>query len=298
MKDCAPVAVFAFRRADHLKRTLDALRANPEAAVTDLVVFSDGPRDARDEAGVAAVRRMVRGIDGFRSVCVQEASGNLGLSRSIVGGVGRMVAERDRVIVLEDDLVTSPSFLRFMNDALDRYADDERVASVHGYIYPVREPLPPAFFLRGADCWGWATWARAWKLYDADGASLFRRLRERRLEREFDFDGSYPFTRMLRNQIAGRNDSWAIRWYASAFLADRLTLYPGISLVQNIGNDGSGTHGGSTATFDVNSMGSAPLLDNVQVQHDMAAAAAIARYFRWQRRERWIQRVRRWVGGA
>lgn len=291
----SPVALFAFRRADHLRRTMDALSANPEASATDLIAFSDGPRDDRDKAGVAAVRSVLRDVRGFRSVRVVEASGNLGLSRAIVTGVTQVLAERGRVIVLEDDLVTAPCFLRFMNEALCHYADVDRVAGIHGYVYPAGEPLPPAFFLRGADCWGWATWDRAWKLYEPDGTVLLRELRRQKFAHAFDFGGAYPYTRMLRSQIAGRNDSWAVRWYASAFLADRLTLYPGVSLVQNIGNDASGTHGGSSAGFDVELATTAPDVMSVRVEHNAAAAAIIARYLRRHRRGRILERVRTWM---
>ena len=128
----------------------------------------------------------------------------------------------DKVIVLEDDLVTSPHFLQYMNDGLGIYERDDRVISIHGYSYPVHGKLPETFFLRGADCLGWATWKRGWDLFEDDGQRLLNELERRNLTRSFDFDGSYPYTQMLRDQIAGSNSSWAVRWYASAFLRDKL----------------------------------------------------------------------------
>src|SRR5262249_20857247 len=150
-----------------------------------------------------------------------------------------------------------------------------------GYCYPTGEPLPETFFLEGADCWGWATWARAWANFDADGSRLLAQLRARKLEHRFDFDGSYPFTRMLGEQIAGRNSSWAIRWHAACFLKGLLTLYPGRSLVENIGNDGSGTHG-SQATGDyVQVAAAAPVaVRRVAPVPCAEARAAFVRYFR------------------
>jgi hypothetical protein len=153
-----------------------------------------------------------------------------------------VVNDNGRVIVVEDDLMLSPHFLRYMNDALELYSNDEKVASIHGYCYPVNNELPETFFLQGADCWGWATWRRAWSHFCTDGAKLLAELESRGLEREFDMDGEFGFTRMLRDQISGRNNSWAIRWHASCYLRGNLTLYPGRSLVHNIGNDNSGTH--------------------------------------------------------
>ncbi len=293
MSGLAPVALFAFRRPEHLRRTLDALRRNPEAQETDLIVFSDGPRDERDMPGVLAVRNLLAAVEGFRSVEVRSSPTNLGLSRSIIGGVTEVVEARGRVIVLEDDLETSASFLRYMDEALERFAEDERVASIHGYMYPVRESLPPAFFLRGADCLGWATWARAWRLFEPDGAKLLAQLRERRLTRAFDFDGSYPFTRMLRRQVEGKNDSWAIRWHASVFLAGKLTLHPGRSLVRHMGADAAATNCAGVDYLEVEMLGEAPPLDGVPVRHDEAAAAVIARFFR---RMRWRRLLRRLFG--
>ena len=285
----APVALFAFQRLDHLQRTVDSLLANAGAEATDVVVFSDAARVPQQQERVQGVRDYARTIRGFRSVRVVERATNFGLARSIVDGVGHILASSDTVIVVEDDMVTSPHFLRYMNEGLERFAQDERVISVHGYVYPVARPLPEAFFLRGADCWGWATWRRGWRLFNRDGQALLDELSRRKLLHAFDFNGSHPYTQMLRNQIAGRNDSWAIRWYASAFLADKLTLYPGRSLVHNIGNDNSGTHAENSDTHDA-VLSATPIdLRDVPVQHSAQAHAAFEAFFRrsvgtlWQR---------------
>jgi hypothetical protein len=266
----APIALFVFNRLDHTRRTVHALRANEHAAQSDLFVFCDGVRDEKDAPSVASVREFVKGITGFRSRTVIESDGNRGLAASIIGGVTEVLRKNPRVIVIEDDLVTSPFFLRYMNEALDYYEDDERVVSIHGYVYPTLLPLPETFFLRGADCWGWATWRRGWALFNPDGRQLLSRLKANDLTREFDFDGAFQYTSMLQDQISGANNSWAIRWYASAFLENRLTLYPGRSLVVNIGTDASGTHCGATDTFDVRfspspiRIGGVPVADSAQ----------------------------------
>ena len=295
----APIALFTYQRPDHLRRVIDALAANPEAARSDLYIFSDAPRDRAAEAGVAAVRALVADVRRFASVVTVYRECNLGLARSIIDGVGRVCAERGRVIVLEDDLMVSPHFLGFMNDAIATYEGDPLVAGIHGYVYPVDEPLPETFFLRGADCWGWATWRDAWQLFEPDGALLLARLEAQRLTRVFDLDGAYGFTAMLRDQIAGRNDSWAIRWHAAAFLAGRFTLYPGRSLVQNIGNDGSGTHVNATRDFEV-ALANAPVVVQRQaVREDAAARMSVARYLRGERAtffSRVRRRMRGWLG--
>lgn len=275
----APIALFVYRRPDHARRTLEALANNDLAAESDLIVFSDGPRTTEDAAQVASVRALLEKVTGFRNIEVVARDDSLGLARSIISGVTETVGVYGRVIVLEEDMVTAPYFLRYMNGALDLYEQDEQVISIHGYVYPVEGPLPETFFLRGADCWGWATWKRGWDLFEPDGRKLLSELQDRSLERAFDFDGAYGYSRMLRDQIAGRNDSWAVRWYASAFLRDRLTLYPGISLVRNIGLDSSGEHCRSTEILDAK-LATRPLrLERIPIREDADARASFVSYF-------------------
>lgn len=245
----APVALFTYNRPEHTRRTVEALLMNQSAAETDLFVFSDGPKTTDDTVKVESVRRYLAAVEGFRATHIIHRPCNLGLAQSIIAGVTEVCLSHGRVIVLEDDMLTSPWFLRFMNDGLSTYEADPEVISIHGYIYPVPGVLPETFFLRGADCWGWATWGRAWKHFNPDGSALLAELSRRKLTHEFDLDGAYNFTAMLKDQIAGRNNSWAIRWHAAAFLLNKLTLYPGRSLVQNIGLDNSGTHCVTTDAF-------------------------------------------------
>ena len=278
--DLAPVVLFCYMRPEHLARTVDSLQRNPEAARTHLRVYCDAARKPEHQAAVDAVRRFVASITGFASVTPIHRPQNLGLARSIIDGVSSTLQAFGRVIVLEDDLVLSPHFLAYMNAGLATYQDDAQVASIHGYCYPVPQTLPETFFLRGADCWGWATWSRAWAHFEADGARLLEQLRQRRLTRDFDLDGSYPYTAMLRGQIAGRNDSWAIRWHASCFLRDMLTLYPGRSLVVNIGNDASGTHCGPTEVY-TGTLDPRPVaVQRIALAPSVAGLAAFVDFFR------------------
>ena len=276
----APIALFAYHRPDHLARVLQALRANPEARESDLVAYSDGPKHPGHEAGVEAVRVQLRELDGFRSLRVVERDRNMGLAKSIIAGVSELVEAHGEVVVVEDDLVVSPDFLRYMNQGLERYRHEENVASIHGYRYPLASTSTSSFFIRGADCWGWATWRRAWKVFEPDSRVLLARLRHRKLERHFDFDGTYGYVRMLQDQIEGRVDSWAIRWYASAFLADMVTLYPRESLVENIGHDGSGSHCDPSDRYRVEIASSGELRWPEKVEEDQAMRREFARYFR------------------
>jgi hypothetical protein len=274
-----PITLFTYARPDHTQRTVEALLRNPGVNEHDLIVYSDGPRTPEKAHAVATVREYLQTIAGFRSVTIRTRPHNYGLAKSIIEGVTEVLSRYERIIVLEDDMVTSPYFLSYMNEALDRFADDERVISVHGYVYPVQQALPEAFFLRGADCWGWATWRRGWNLFNPDGQGLLDELKRRSLIKAFDFNGTYGYSKMLEGQTKGVNDSWAIRWCASAFLADKLTLYPGRSLVHNIGNDSSGTHCGSSSTHDA-VLSSTPInLAGLEVKPSKLGFIAFERYF-------------------
>lgn len=284
--EIAPIALFVYNRPDHTRAVVDALLQNDLVADSDLYVFSDGSKSSNDEAAVERVRRYVGTIRGFRSVEIHERPSNAGLAKSIIDGVTRVCNSRGRVIVLEDDLVTSRWFLRYMNDALDLYAADQEVASIHGYGFPARVKLPETFFLRGADCWGWGTWQRAWQHFEPNGAKLLSSLLQQKLDKAFDMRGAYGFTTMLNDQVAGKNDSWAVRWHASCFLAGKLTLYPGRSLLMNIGNDGSGTHSAASDGFRVLLTDSPIQVSRIALEPHEQASLAFADFLRGTRTRR------------
>jgi len=279
----APIVLFVYARPDHAHRTVEALLKNPEASSSDLIVFSDAARTPDKEESVRRVREYVASIKGFRSLIVHHRPQNFGLAKSIIDGITQVLANHECVIVLEDDLETSPHFLRYMNEALDRFAEEESVISVHGYVYPTEQTLPEAFFLRGADCWGWATWRRGWAQFNPDGQFLLDELIRQNLLKAFDFNGAYSYSAMLKGQISGSNDSWAVRWYASAFLANKLTLYPGRSLTRNIGNDSTGTHCGTSAALDAELSATPIRLDSVVIEESEAARKIIEEFFRAKR---------------
>lgn len=241
----APILLFTYNRPVHTRRIIESLQLNPLAAESHLTIYSDHWKTTTDRALVEEVRRILSaGITGFASVTIIEQSENKGLAQSIISGVSKTLEEHDRVIVLEDDLVVAPYFLRFMNDALETYKDEPRVGHIQACDFTQDSSLPDTFLIKWTGSWGWATWRRAWQHFNPDGKALLAELKERKLTRVFDFNGNYGFTRMLRRQIEGKNNSWAIRWNASLFLKDILSLNVGKSLVQNEGFDGSGTNCG------------------------------------------------------
>lgn len=244
MKELAPILIFTYNRPEHARRLLESLSANKLADKSHVIIYSDAPRDEADAPLVAQTRRIIHEAKGFGSVDIIERQSNMGLANSIIDGVSEWVNRCGRVIVLEDDLVVAPHFLRFMNDALTLYADEPRVGHIQACDFTQDSSLPDTFLIKWTGSWGWGTWARAWSLFNPDGTELLRQIEERGLSREFDFGGKYPYTRMLRRQVQGKNNSWAIRWNATLFLADILSLNVGRSLVVNHGFDGTGTNCG------------------------------------------------------
>lgn len=275
----APICLFVYNRLEHTKKTVESLGKNDLAEKSELFIFSDGPKDNdTDREKINSIREYLGTIDGFKDVKIIERNENHGLAKSIIMGVTEIVNQFGKVIVLEDDLITSPYFLKYMNEALTFYENEKKVISIHGYNYPVDKVLPETFFLRGADCWGWATWKRDWDLFESDGKRLLAELESRNLMRQFDLDGAYNFSGMLRRQIAGLNNSWAVRWHASAFLANKLTLYPGKSLIENIGQDKSGTHTSSGKTYKANISENPVAVGNIPVEENKEARQAIIEY--------------------
>lgn len=294
--ELAPVGLFAYDRPDHLRSALSSLAANPEARLTAVTIFCDGPRAKGDERRVAQVRQVAHSSDVasmFAQVDVKEREANVGLSTSVIEGVSSLLEAHPSVIVVEDDLVVSSSFLGFMNAALEEYRDVEEVVSIHGFTMKTERKLPATFFIRGADCWGWATWDRSWQVFDPDGLGLLQRLDASSEVEEFDFWGTFPYRQMLIDQIEGRVDSWAIRWYASAFLERKLTLYPGKSLVRNIGQEGSGTHSTLLDSHDVAEGDFHLPLARIDIQESQEARRAFAQAMAGDRGSSWISRLSR-----
>lgn len=239
----APIALFVYNRPDHTRRTVQALRACAGANESELHVFSDGPRTPQAEAAVEEVREYLKRIEGFARVEVSKREANLGLANSIIDGVTRLCSAHGRVIVVEDDLVVAPAFLKYLNAALERYQTEPQVMQIAAHMFPVDvRASDDAFFLPFVSSWGWATWDRAWRKFDADATGYAQFKADTAQRKAFDMDGAYDYFSMLEAQLAGKVDSWAIRWNLSVFMNDGMVLYPKQSLVQNTGFDGSGVH--------------------------------------------------------
>jgi hypothetical protein len=216
-----------------------------------LYIFSDYAKITSQEIEVKKVRTYLKSITGFKTISITEREQNYGLSKSITSGIEYVLSKHNNVIVLEDDLLTSPLFLTYMNTALSKFENVNKVASISAYSYPTKNPLPDFFFLNRAECWGWATWRDQWKEFNYDGKYLAEQIKRQKLIKNFDYNNQFKFYKMLCDQARDLNDSWAIRWDASLYLAKKYTLYPGKSYVQNIGFDGDGVNCGISNNFDV-----------------------------------------------
>ena len=245
----APILLFVYNRPEHTRRCIESLLKNSLASESNLFIYADGAKDSTQQEAVNEVRNYIRSIQGFKQITLMERSENWGLARNIIDGVTTQVNRYGKVIVLEDDLVVAPYFLQFMNDALEVYKNEPRVGHIQACDFTQDSSLPATFLIKWTGSWGWATWDRAWKHFNPNGNELLQELEERKLTHVFDFNGKYGFTRMLRRQIEGKNNSWAIRWNASLFLKDILSLNVGRSLVQNEGFDGSGTNCGGGGLY-------------------------------------------------
>lgn len=280
MNTYAPILLFVYNRPEHVRRNIQALLKNELAAESELFIYSDAAKDENSQTAVEEVRAFIRSIQGFKKITITERTENWGLARSIIDGVTTLINRYGRVIVLEDDLVVTPHFLQFMNDALETYRDEERVGHIQACDFTHDPSLPDTFLIKWTGSWGWGTWDRAWKHFNADGKALLTELESRKLTYTFDFNGKYGYTRMLRRQIEGKNNSWAIRWNASLFLKDILSLNVGKSLVQNEGFDGSGTNcGGGGLYASELYMERLPVKKISPIEENIQARNAYVRYY-------------------
>ncbi|WP_432708771.1 glycosyltransferase family 2 protein [Pedobacter sp.] len=294
MQNFAPIALFVYNRPKHTARTLKFLQQNTLAAESRLFVFSDGAKSQEDEASVQEVRELLQNIDGFKSVEIIRRTKNFGLADSIIDGVSRLVKTYKQVIVFEDDLITSPHTLTYFNEGLTRYKEKDKVMHLGAYMYPLNnKDLPETFFYRAATSWGWATWERAWLNFEPNIDTLISQFDEKKIF-NFSIDGKMNFWKQMIEFKKGKNNSWAIRWYASIFLKEGLTLNPAQSLVNNIGHDGSGIHSGINDIYNVIINPKRITQFPQEIKENKAAYVAIKEFLTHRKGNLW-ERIKRFV---
>ncbi len=220
------------------------MRANDLASLSDLFVFSDGAKGGADSERVQQVRRYIHTIEGFRSVSIVERESNWGVDRSVIGGVTRLCEEFGFAINLEDDLLTSPDFLTFMNDALRHYETQAGIFSVSGFNFGLEPPAQgghDAFLFYRVSSWGWGTWKDRWDKVDWR-VSDYENFRGSPEQQSRFSRGGEDLPRMLELRMRGKLESWDIVWEYTHFRHNALGALPVHSRVFNFGNDGSGIH--------------------------------------------------------
>jgi len=294
MQNLAPIALFVYNRPQHTQRTIKFLQQNELAAESRLYIFSDGAKTSNDDEKVAEVRAIINKTEGFKSVKVIERKENAGLANSVIAGVTQLINDYGQVIVFEDDLVTSPHTLTYFNDALNRYRNEEKVMHIGAYMYPLKsESLPQSFFYRAATSWGWATWASAWAHFEPNIDTLLNQF-DAKKKSAFAIENSMNFWKQMQEFKKGKNNSWAIRWYASIFLKGGLTLNPAQSLVNNIGHDGTGVHSGINDIYNV-IINPKPITQFPEIIKENEAAYQTIKNFLSNRKGNMVSRIKRFV---
>ena len=243
----APIVLFAFQRPEHTRRTIEALQRNPEARQSILWIFADGPRSGRDAEKVEETRRILRGVSGFGEIRLCEREENFGLTRSIRTGITQAIEEAGRVIVVEDDIVTAPSFLSYMNAALSRYEHMPLVQSISAHNLPHGKFAMPKGYEYDVYAsprpyvWGWGTWRDRWERVDWSMTGAERLRHDRSEQRALDVAGKGP-AKWVRMQCDGELNSWDIPWIFDHHIKGGLSIHPVYSYVENIGMDGTGVH--------------------------------------------------------
>lgn len=251
----APVIIFVYTRPEHTKKTIESLAKNRLAKETEVFIFSDAPKNEEAFEKVKRVREYIDLLPDrklFKSVDIRKAEKNKGLANSVISGVTEVINKYGKAIVVEDDLVSSPDFLEYMNEALDFYENDKQIWSISGYTFKI--DIPPNYksdvYLSYRGCsWGWGTWSDRWNMVDWDVKDYAEFKSNKRLRSKFN-RGGLDMADMLDAQMQGKIDSWAIRWCYAQSKADMLTVYPVVSRIKNIGLDGTGTHSGITTKYD------------------------------------------------
>lgn len=293
----APIILFVYNRLWHTEQTLRALMANELAVESELYIYADGPKpNATDEQlqKIHEVRQLIRQEQWCGKVHIVESEKNKGLADSIIGGVTEIVNKYGKIIVLEDDIVPTMGFLRYMNDALEMYKDDEQVMHISGYIYPHTSKIrTETLFLKVYSCWGWGTWQRAWKYFESDVDVHLQHYSTQEEIRYFNIDGHMPNYWQLVANKNGDIYTWAVKWYASWLWAGGYALFPRHSLVYNSGFDGTGEHCNANDTQLNKTRVDTINVYRIPIVEDLKVRKSIDDEFKKSRRPK---SLRRWIG--
>jgi hypothetical protein len=285
MRKLAPILLFTYNRVEHTRKTLEALSVNYLASESELIVISDAPKIKEHIEGVEIVRDLIRSKTWCKSTTLLCMEKNMGMNDNFLVNITAVVEKYGKVIVLEDDICTSPQFLTYMNDALEMYENEERVMQVSGFVFDIsKRNLPPSFFVGITNGWGWATWKDKWNKLNRNAKELFDTVQKNNLYNRMTVDGAEPdFWNQLEANATGVHNDWDIKWFSSVVANNGLCLYPKESLVVNIGFDGTGTHfkngeKGHKTVFSKSQL----RLEKIPVEESLIARKSFAKYFKSQ----------------
>lgn len=276
-----PVVFFVFKRYESTEQFLEIIKSS---GVKKIYVFADGPRTAVEKLETDRVRNIIKEFAKNNSdiqFILEFAAKNLGLKKNIIAGLSQVFAQEPSAIILEDDCLPALDFFRFTSEMLSKYKDDRRVMSINGTS--VGGSFPYSYdFTKYAQCWGWATWARAWKLYDPtltgfdtqSWSQLVQALNLSWLLRLY-------FGAMLGLIKKGWVSTWDFQWSYAHFVNHGLAISPFGNLVTNIGFGSAATN--TKIKTRVANMPSGdlvwPLTHPDQVVENISISSRIERHF-------------------
>lgn len=279
----SPIVLFVYNRPWHTQKTLNALALNSEAKDSLLYIYCDGPEIGCTGGQLETLNevwQIVNRETRFKDINIIKRNKNIGLASSIIDGVTEVVNRHGKVIVLEDDIVTSKGFLKYMNESLILYENKDCVFHISGFMYPHNENLPETLFYNVPLCWGWATWKRAWRFFERDAVRLLKIFEEKNDWSKFNKFGGFDLERQLRKNASGELNTWFIKWHASVLLQNGYTLFPGLSLVNNIGFDNSGVNNGKTNKFYHDKLAENIKVQEIELCENQIAEKIIKKFYR------------------
>ena len=254
MTDLAPIILFVYNRPIHTKKTIECLKKNDLANISELIIYSDMYKNYKDKKDVIKVRKLIKSISGFKKVSIIERKENYGLAKNIINGVTEVLDINSSAVILEDDIETGKYFLRFMNEALNRYKSNSNIWHISGWNYPInikdiKEDYKDAFLWKVMNCWGWATWSNKWSKFEKNPSELILNWNKDKIKK-FNLDGNYNFWEQVENNFKGISDTWAIFWMITIFENNGYCMNPVKSYVYNSGNDNSGENANKTKNYN------------------------------------------------
>jgi hypothetical protein len=242
------IVVMAYNRFEHTKKVLDGLE---KENIEKLNLYIDAAKNDFDKAEQIKIKAIVSSYN-YEIILIERES-NLGLAKSITGAVTDTLKENDAVILLEDDCVPKHGFINYMYTMLNTYKDNKKIGSICGYMYPhikTDEDDNEIFFINRFSPWGWATWADRWEGFTLDLKTLVNKTNENKLDIKnigSDVNDYCTNEHFLNNEM----DIWSLNWILQQYINNMSVIYPKISLIENIGFDGTGVHSTITHAFDL-----------------------------------------------